>query len=127
MESLKQISLYLSIFLILSLFGFGAMQFSFNEKPIEDDGYKIDLSRESKFMKKQFELSNYCEISSDCINIGSYCPLGCEIFVNNSRVKDITNLVSKFQPQCVYDCQYGNSNALCKNNVCVAIRPYQGL
>ncbi|GAA6140157.1 hypothetical protein NBRC116583_39050 [Arenicella sp. 4NH20-0111] len=83
----------------------------------------IELPREQKFMAEQFRLANFCETSYDCVNVGTYCGVGCEVFVNSKAVKDIKVLMSKFPPSCVNDCMGGNAKAVCKNNKCVEIKP----
>lgn len=49
-------------------------------------GIAIDLYfRSASRTKLELEKLNYCVEDKDCINIGSYCRLGCNILVNSNE------------------------------------------
>lgn len=66
--------------------------------------------------------ANFCEVAEDCVDVGSVCPFGCNILVNESEVDDITALLDRFERgrpgMCVYDCAMMLSVS-CEENRCV--------
>ena len=71
-------------------------------------------------IKEQINQANYCNSEEDCVYVGSKCPFGCYIYVNEAEANRITKLIDEFDSKCVYGCvqSYG---AECKNNKCVEI------
>lgn len=52
----------------------------------------------------RLERANYCEVEEDCVNLGSKCPFGCYIYVNENEEKEMKNLLDSFDSKCVYGC-----------------------
>ena len=123
MSNLYQLTAILALVLILSLISFGVMNFNQTSVEVKPEVSYIDLGREQKLMAEQFSLANFCKTSYDCVNVGTYCGVGCEVFVNSESVKDIRVLMSKFPPSCVNDCMGGQAKAICQNRKCVEIKP----
>lgn len=73
-----------------------------------------------KNIKNEIIKANYCEEDSDCVNVGSKCPFGCWIYVNKNEVEKISNLIDKYNSNCVYGCLLCD-NVKCEDKKCVAI------
>ena len=63
------------------------------------------------------EKANYCQVDSDCIDVGGKCPFGCYIYVNKNEVEQISKLIKSYSSKCVYDC-ISTSKVACENNKC---------
>jgi len=55
-------------------------------------------------IQSKINQANYCNIKSDCIDIGGKCPFGCYIYVNKEEAKKMFNLVDSYNSNCVYGC-----------------------
>lgn len=56
------------------------------------------------YINWKLEKANYCEVDEDCVDLGSKCPFGCYIYVNNAEEKEMKNLLNSFESKCVYGC-----------------------
>lgn len=61
-----------------------------------------------KFILRQIESANYCEVDSDCV-LGQYgCPFGCGVYINkdeSTKLGFITGVYDFLTPvDCIYDC-----------------------
>jgi hypothetical protein len=68
-------------------------------------------------IKSKIEKANYCEIDSDCVDVGGKCPFGCYIYVNKNEVSEISSLVESFDSNCVYGC-LACPTVTCENKKC---------
>lgn len=55
------------------------------------------------------EEASYCTDADDCVDVGSYCPFGCYIVVNEAEADHILDLIERYERQhfgsmCMYDC-----------------------
>lgn len=48
--------------------------------------------------------ANYCTTADECVDVGSKCPFGCYILVNEAEADRIERRVDRFVSTCVYDC-----------------------
>jgi hypothetical protein len=71
-------------------------------------------------VRKQIDEANYCETENDCKNIGSKCPFGCHIYVNNDEALRITDLVLSYEPRCTNTC-IQCVEVECVNSKCVPV------
>ena len=55
-------------------------------------------------IKSKINKANYCDIASDCVDVGGKCPFGCYIYVNKEEAKKMFNLVDSYNSNCVYGC-----------------------
>ena len=49
--------------------------------------------------------ANYCSTADDCEFVGSRCPFGCNIYVNEDEADAIRNLLDSFEDECFYKCE----------------------
>lgn len=77
---------------------------------------KIKESR----IKSSIQEANYCEVDSDCVDVGGKCPFGCYIYVNKNETEKISKLINSYESECIYDCLYCPSVS-CENNKCKEI------
>lgn len=63
-------------------------------------------------IKSEIKKANYCEIDSDCVDVGGKCPFGCYVYVNKNEVEKISKLIESYDSNCIYGC------VLCKTVVC---------
>ena len=71
-----------------------------------------DSSEDSQGLPEQdvrdaIDAANYCELDQDCANLGSRCPFGCYIVVNQNEVESVNALMDEWfsgNDECDYDC-----------------------
>jgi len=68
-------------------------------------------------IKSEIEKANYCEVESDCVNVGAKCPFGCYIYVNKNEVEQISKLIQSYNSNCIYSCILCPT-VICDNNKC---------
>lgn len=71
-------------------------------------------------IKSEIEKANYCNIDSDCVDVGGECPFGCWVYVNKNEVNRISELISSFDSKCVYGCLFCPIS-ICENSKCKAV------
>ena len=70
-------------------------------------------------IRAEIRSANTCTTASDCSNVGTYCPYGCNILVNKSQAERIRQLLeSNHENNCAFDCIPLQSIA-CENQICV--------
>ena len=73
------------------------------------------------FIRSEIDEANYCDVKEDCVNIGTKCPFGCDIYVNEGEADRIKELVYSYDGEdCIYDC-YLCPGVECVNNSCVEV------
>jgi hypothetical protein len=60
-------------------------------------------------VQADIEAANYCAAAGECVNLGSHCPFGCYVLVNQAEVSDITDRIAEYDEsnegtQCTYSC-----------------------
>ncbi len=55
-------------------------------------------------IRDEIDQANYCITDYDCINAGSKCPFGCNIYVNKEKAGKIINLLDSVDVACLYGC-----------------------
>jgi len=66
--------------------------------------------------------ANYCAVAADCADLGSWCPFGCPVLVNEAEEDSILALLNAYDSDCVSSCpSYGAID--CQAGQCVAL-PY---
>jgi hypothetical protein len=70
-------------------------------------------------IQKEIQKANYCNNVEECVNIGSKCPFGCDIHVNEKEAERIRQLVGSYESNCVYGC--AECEVQCVNNKCVCL------
>ncbi|MFA5484986.1 MAG: hypothetical protein WC260_01930 [Candidatus Pacearchaeota archaeon] len=71
-------------------------------------------------IKSKINKANYCDIASDCVDVGGKCPFGCYIYVNKGEFNKISELVNSYKSKCVYGC-ISCQEVDCINNKCKEI------
>ena len=66
---------------------------------------------------------SFCESDGDCVIVGDYCPIGCDIVVNISRKDEVLELLENIHSDCEYDCRNTKQPPICENNICKVIAP----
>lgn len=70
-------------------------------------------------IREEIAIANTCTQASDCVDVGSYCPFGCDILVNASQADRIQSLLESHEDNsCAYDCA-AISWISCEAGVCV--------
>lgn len=76
--------------------------------------------------KVQAEIDDaaFCDVPEDCVSVGSQCPFGCNILVNESEAERIDGLLDRYNRShpvsCVYDCA-AMLDVACEQNQCVGV------
>ena len=52
----------------------------------------------------EIEKATSCATNEDCVNLGSKCPLGCEILVNRTEAPRIKAMLDAYKEECEFDC-----------------------
>ena len=60
-------------------------------------------------VKDEIDAANYCTVTTDCADVGTDCPFGCNILVNASEAERIQELINDYHSgrpneECMYDC-----------------------
>ena len=75
-------------------------------------------------VREEIEQANYCQEADDCVNLGSHCPFGCYVLVNEAEAVRIMGLIQDYYDQhgeqCMYDCM-AISGIDCQAERCEAI------
>lgn len=74
-------------------------------------------------VEQAIEEANTCTQTSDCVNLGSHCPFGCNVLVHTSKESEIRTLIQRYNSgnaQCAYDC-IAIQGIACKNNKCITL------
>ena len=75
-------------------------------------------------VREEIEAARYCDVESDCENIGGQCPFGCFIVVNQAESERILDLLEDYEnwhtEECMYDCMILVGIA-CEAGQCVAL------
>ncbi len=70
-------------------------------------------------LKAEIEKARECTSDAQCEIVGSKCPFGCNIAVNESEAERIREMVLGFESRCVYEC--GKPGTLsCEEGICTA-------
>jgi len=81
-------------------------------------------------VENAIEDANYCETVDECVDIGSYCPFGCTILVNEAEADRIERKIEAWDAvhpgQCMYDC-VAISGYDCAEGKCVTIEGDTGI
>lgn len=67
------------------------------------------------------EQANHCELPEDCVDAGSVCPFGCDIYVHTDEVDRIRQLLDSWLESaetCTYRCQ-PSAGVVCDDFRCV--------
>ncbi|MGM5488633.1 MAG: hypothetical protein ACQESG_06810 [Nanobdellota archaeon] len=71
-------------------------------------------------VREEIETANYCETTDECVNLGSHCPFGCYVLVNEAESDRIQGLLDSYSgPECVYGCV--RCNVSCINKSCQTV------
>jgi len=74
-----------------------------------------------EFIQSEINEANYCDVKEDCVNIGTKCPFGCDIYVNGDEADRIKEMVYSYdEDECIYDCMACPS-VECVEGKCVEI------
>lgn len=71
-------------------------------------------------IKQELVKANYCEIASDCTDVGAKCPFGCYLYVNNVEAPRLKKMVEGFSSTCQYSC-IAIKGVECVRNTCKVI------
>jgi hypothetical protein len=55
-------------------------------------------------IRDAIEDANHCSAVSDCVDVGTVCPFGCNILVNKSEAQRIRDMLDGYESTCAYDC-----------------------
>ena len=55
-------------------------------------------------IRSEIEKATSCATNEDCVNLGSKCPLGCEILVNRTEAVRIKPMLDSYQEECEFNC-----------------------
>ena len=70
-----------------------------------DEGKRI---AEAEAIRQEIIASTSCQTKADCVSLGSPCPFGCEIVVNDKKAPYLMALIKaydeKYPERCVYKC-----------------------
>lgn len=108
MKDLK-ITILLIVFALSFLFAIG-LNFLYQDRQSFEGGIAAAI-----------ETANYCETAADCSNVGSVCPFGCDVFVNEAEAGEIKTLLAGYQSTCQYFC-VEITGVACTENKCVTLR-----
>jgi hypothetical protein len=76
-------------------------------------------------VSEEIEAANYCSAASECRDLGSHCPFGCAVLVNEAESSRILELITDFNEsnegqQCMYSC-IAYDALECQGGQCVAV------
>jgi hypothetical protein len=76
-------------------------------------------------VKEEIAQANHCTAPADCVNLGSHCPFGCYVLVNQSEADRIADLIQEYddahsRSQCMYDC-IAFTGIGCREHQCVTL------
>ena len=55
-------------------------------------------------LQRVIDDANYCTTADECVDIGSKCPFGCYILVNEAEADRVQRRLERFPTTCAYDC-----------------------
>jgi hypothetical protein len=55
-------------------------------------------------IQDEIDEANHCASASECVDVGTHCPFGCNILVHASEAARIRDLLDDHEESCVYDC-----------------------
>lgn len=79
------------------------------------------FSSEIEILKNQIEAANYCETKNDCVDLGAFCPISCNILVNKNEASEIKKKINTSKPTCVAKC-WPIKEIVCEKNICKSIK-----
>lgn len=79
----------------------------------------------SERIREQINESNFCVSDADCALVGSECPFGCNIYVNDDEVETVKSLIESYRSGCIYKCP-AVSGVRCIEGKCQPVLPPSG-
>ena len=55
-------------------------------------------------IQEEIDEAGHCTAASECVDIGTECPFGCNILVNAAEADRIRGLLEDHDESCAYDC-----------------------
>ena len=55
-------------------------------------------------IQREIDEASYCTTASECVDVGTECPFGCNILVNAAEADRIRDLLDDHDETCLYDC-----------------------
>ena len=60
-------------------------------------------------LARRLEAANHCQVPSDCVDLGSFCPFGCNQVVHVDEAPALRQALTKFledgRDTCPLDCE----------------------
>ncbi len=56
-------------------------------------------------VRRAIEAGRGCAYSSDCIDVGSLCPISCNIVVHRAHAERVRKAIARYPERCDFDCQ----------------------
>lgn len=72
-------------------------------------------------VRAEISAGQTCAVAAECVDLGAYCPFGCNIVVHRDQADRIRALLVSYRSDdsCVYDCAALQSIA-CEAGRCMA-------
>lgn len=77
-------------------------------------------------MERSIDEANYCATADECVDVGSVCPFGCNILVNEAEADRIDRRLGRWPERCAYDCM-AMTAVECVEGQCVGVYGDTGL
>ena len=58
-------------------------------------------------IQADIDKANSCKTPKDCVNLGSHCPFGCDVLVNQSEKSSAKKLIDLYNQSNPSQCSYG--------------------
>ncbi|MBD3359833.1 MAG: hypothetical protein GF365_03975 [Candidatus Buchananbacteria bacterium] len=82
--------------------------------------FYFDRDTEQQIIQEQINQANYCQQTSDCVQLTGQCPFGCYIYVNIDEAARIQKLIDDYESDCIYGC-IEPPEFECRDNKCTEI------